>query len=614
VIWQHFTAFVWLRWRLLVNQSRRAGALNAVLMMIVVVAVLLMAIPLFFACYALGLYAIPEATPTHLLYVSDALIAAFLLFWGIGLLTELQRTESLALSKFLHLPVSPTGAFLINYVSSLLRLSLIVFAPVMLGFALALVSTKGLLLLLTLPLLAAFLLMVTALTYQFQGWLASLMSNPRRRRTVIVTATMTFILICQLPNLLNFLAPWGVQQRAQRSTALVEELATLNRAFAAHEFDAVEHVRRQRDVMDRYKLADERAQHETTTQIERIARLANVALPVGWLPHGVMSAAEGRVLPSLLGLTGMTLIATVSLWRAYRTTVGQYQGHATNRRRRPAPVVAQGEGSRAPGTLLLEARIPGLSEPAAAIALAGLRSLMRAPEAKMMLLSPLITAVIFGSMLWKGRHGIPEFLRPQIALGAMVFVLLGMMQIAGNQFGFDRDGFRVFVLCSARRRDILLGKNLSFAPLALGLAAIQLAVVQVICPLRIDHFLAMLPLYVSMFLLFCLFANVMSIQAPLSLAAGSLKASNQTLKVGLLQLVFFLVLFPLAMAPAFLPLTIESGLRLLDWTTGMPIGLILAMAESAAVIVLYRLSLRWQGELLQAREQRILESVTNRAT
>ena len=36
--------------------------------------------------------------------------------------------------------------------------------------------------LLLFPLLASFLLTVSALTYQFQGWLAALMSNPRRRR------------------------------------------------------------------------------------------------------------------------------------------------------------------------------------------------------------------------------------------------------------------------------------------------------------------------------------------------------------------------------------------------------------------------------------------------
>ena len=60
-----------------------------------------------------------------------------------------------------------------------------------------------------------------------------------------------------------------------------------------------------------------------------------------------------------------------------------------------------------------------------------------------------------------------------------MFVLFGLVQLMANQFGFDRDGFRVFVLSSARRRDILMGKNLSFAPIALGLAAILLFALQV---------------------------------------------------------------------------------------------------------------------------------------
>ena len=62
---------------------------------------------------------------------------------------------------------------------------------------------------------------------------------------------------------------------------------------------------------------------------ERTARLVNLVVPVGWLPLGVMSAAEGRVVPSLLGLLGMTLIGTASLWKAYRSTIGQYQGQST---------------------------------------------------------------------------------------------------------------------------------------------------------------------------------------------------------------------------------------------------------------------------------------------
>jgi hypothetical protein len=613
VTWQHLTAFVWLRWRLLVNQWRRAGAFNAVLMMIVAVGALVTAIPLFVACFALGLYAIPKAQPVHLLYAWDGLIAAFLFFWCVGLLTELQRTEALALSKFMHLPVSPNGAFLINYLSSLLRLSLIVFGPVMLGFALALVVAKGLSMLPAPLLLAAFLLMVSALTYQFQGWLASLMSNPRRRRTVIVAMTAAFILITQLPNLLNYSAPWGGRRRAGRSAALAKEMQGLERAFKAHEFDAAELVRRQQEVMERHQRASRQADRETAEWWARTARVANTVLPVGWLPLGVMTAAEGRVLPSLLGLAGMTLIGTVSLRRAYRTTVGQYQGQPTNRRGRPAPAVAAPAGARGAGAGLLEARLPGVSEPVAAVALAGLRALLRAPEGKMMLLTPVMTTVIFGSMVWNARQTMPGPLRPLIALGGMMFVLLGVLQLMGNQFGFDRDGFRVFVLSPASRRDLLMGKNLAFAPLALGMGAVELAAVQAICPMRADHLVSMPPLYVSMFLLFCVLANLMSIYAPVYLAAGSLKASNLKLTTGLLQFAMFTILFPLTQAPAFLPLGIEAGLSLLGRTGGLPVCLLLSLAECAAVVALYRLVLAWQGGLLQAREQAILETVTNRA-
>ena len=92
----------------------------------------------------LGLYAIPKAQPAQLMYVWDGAGRRFLFFWMIGLITELQRTEPLSLSKFLHLPVSVNGAFLINYFSSLLRLSLIVFVPVMLGvFAWRSWSSRG---------------------------------------------------------------------------------------------------------------------------------------------------------------------------------------------------------------------------------------------------------------------------------------------------------------------------------------------------------------------------------------------------------------------------------------------------------------------------------------
>src|SRR5262249_9130943 len=138
----------------------------------------------------------------------DGIVVGFLFIWIIGLLADLQRSEVLSLEKFLHLPVSPAGAFLINYLSSLVNVRLIVFAPAMVGLAIGLTVSRCPWLLLSLPLLACFLLMVTALTNQFQGWLAAIMMNQRRRRAIIVFVTLGIVLIGQVPNLIvNVLRP-----------------------------------------------------------------------------------------------------------------------------------------------------------------------------------------------------------------------------------------------------------------------------------------------------------------------------------------------------------------------------------------------------------------------
>ena len=92
-----------------------------------------------------------------------------------------------------------------------------------------------------------------------------------------------------------------------------------------------------------------------------------------------------------------------------------------------------------------------------------------------------------------------------------------------------------------------------------------------------------------------------------------MKASNPTLSTVLLQMVMFLIFFPITQGVTLLPLGIEALLELLGWTEGVPICLLLSLAECAAVVILYRLSLGWLGAVLQAREQRILETVTDRA-
>jgi hypothetical protein len=465
--------------------------------------------------------------------------------------------------------------------------------------------------------------MTSAVSYQFQGWLASLMVNKRRRRTVIVFVTMGFILLCNLPNVLNLtFRPWEIKPHEQsfaRQTHLNEQLAALQRERDEHVIDMQEYQQRVAEVQREYQAQVKEAERQAEGQvelIERSIRLANTVLPPAWLPLGVSEAASGNHLPALLCLAGMTVIGSASLWRAYRTTLRLYTGQLGPAKRAaasPAARPARPAASPAPQKAgLMDRNLPWVSEPAAAVALSSLCSLLRAPEAKMMLLSPVILLAVFGSLFLTRSVNMPEMARPLAAFGAMMMVLLTTTQVVGNQFGFDRGGFRVFVLSPATRRDILLGKNLAFAPLALGMGWLVLAVLQVLQPLRLEHLLAAVPQFVAMYLPFCLMANFLSILSPMPIRAGSFKAMNPKGTAILFHLAFAM-LMPLVLAPALLPLGVEFVLEELGWVRGVPICLLLSLLECAGVVYVYRLTLDWQGDLLHARERRILELVATRA-
>lgn len=612
---QHLRAFFWLQWRLRVNQMKRGGVANAIIAGIFVALGLIASVVLFVVFLLIGLLALSDASPVVVMLIWDGIAGGFLFFWTIGLMADLQRSEALALTKFLHLPVSLSGVFVLNYVSSLLSINLILFAPMMLGLSIGLICSRGPGMLVLLPLAASFLVMVTALTYQFQGWLASLMANKRRRRTVIVIVTAVFILIAQLPNLINIMQPWKSTEPDKNAARFTQESEALHRALVEKKIDGKQfqeqHAQLQRDHKTRI---DERRQEQWAT-VDATARLINLIVPAGWLPLGAAGAAEGGVLTALLCIVGMASIGAGSLWRAYRTTVRMYVGGFTTGTALPpsAPAPTAVAGPAVPGDAgMLERNIPWLSEQAAAVALGGFRSLTRAPEVKMMLLTPVILAVIFGASFLRQSMDPPVLARPLIAFGAVAMILLTMAQLVGNQFGFDRGGFRIYVLGPAPRRDILLGKNVAIAPIALTLGAVSLAFVQIAYPMRLDHFLASFVTMISMYLLFCLLANCLSIMAPMPVAAGSMRPSHSKMVPVLLHMLLVLV-FPVALAPTLAPLGVEALLDALDVVSGWPICLGLALLECGGLLFFFRWLIGWQGVWLQAREQRIMEIVTTKA-
>lgn len=269
--WQHLQTFLWLRWRLRSNQRKRSGALAGFIEALVTVISACAAFVGLGLGFLFGFFALRTTSPLVLLLVWDGVVAAFLFLWSTELLVELQRSELLSLERFLHLPVSLTSVFLINYVGSMFCMAGIFFLPGMVGLSIGLVLSRGWTMILMVPLVASLALAVTAITYQFRGWLASLMFNQRRRRTIIAFASIAFMLLTQLPNIWNM-----TRSRSNRESSAQarRDKLDLERSLAAGTITPEEYARR--------TTTASRSGAGALEEARRPAELASLAIPFGW--------------------------------------------------------------------------------------------------------------------------------------------------------------------------------------------------------------------------------------------------------------------------------------------------------------------------------------------
>lgn len=605
--WQHFKTFLWLRWRLMVNRVRHAGIGNAIVLAILAGLAVVVSLTLFIIGLLVGALLLDEAVPLVLLVIWDTIVVMFFFFWAIGILVDLQRAELLSLDKFLHLPVTLANAFLINFLGSMINLSTILFVPAMLGLGLGQVIARGAAFLFLLPLELAFLFMMSAVAHQFRGWLAAMMTNQRRRRTVIMVISLLLILLTQLPMLLVLLAPWDAHEK--RHKAYLKDLEAVDTLFNEKKIDAAEHQTRREAIIKEQHLQNQIADRADKETVEHITMIVNTTVPLGWLPVGARYLADGEFLYALLPFLGMTALGAWSLRRSYRTTLRLYRGEYNAGKVQPVtPAKPIGPPQKA-SVGLLEWQLPGHSEYASAVASATFRGLTRAPEAKMVLLTPIIMAIVFSSLFIAQSVDLNVYLRPLIVAGSIMLILTSMTQVVGNQFGFDRGGFRAYVLCGAPRRDILLGKNTAAAPFALVLGLFMTLVLQVVHPMRFDHLLGSVPMLLSMWLIFCIMANWLAMFGPMAVASGVLKQPKPR-GIAFVWQFGFMFAFPLALTPVLLPLGIEYALDGNGWLWGVPVFLILSVVEAVVLVFVYRWMLTLQGRVLHAREQRILDVVT----
>lgn len=579
---EQLKTILWLRWRLTRNQWQRAGGFGAVLAVLIAIGAIVLGGTSFVVGLLGAAFGLGEAKPQVVMGIWLGVTLAFLFFWVIGLLTELQRSETIDLQRLMHLPVGLGQMFVINYVASLLALSIILMLPAMTGLALGLTFVRGPAMLLLLPLAWSMVFMISAWTYCLRGWLAVMLSNPRRRRAIIMGITLVFILTSQLPNL--YLNVLGGRRRSERpKNATPEEV-------------------------QRYRAARQAVKRENMNKLIAVQRF----IPPFWLPYGALRLAEDRALPALLGTCGCLGLGLLGLRRAYRSTLRYYQGQTGGKSGEHHVQPAQTETAARvkPGKTLLDLRLPMMPEQATAVALGTFRSMLRAPEVKMAWGTAFIVTTLLGaSVLFRAAPKIPVVTKPFIVTGAMAFSLFMQAQFLANQFGFDRQGFRALVLSPVDRRLILLGKNLATWPVSGMFGLLVLAILSFWLRFPVLTAAAAGFQLATLLLLGSLAGNLLSILVPFRIQAGSMRPTKMP-ALAIVTMVVFQMMFPLVMLPVFVPPLVEWLWQLAGGPNLIPVNLILSALLATLAAILYWQTLGSFGRLLQRREIKILNTVT----
>jgi hypothetical protein len=405
------------------------------------------------------------------------------------------------------------------------------------------------------------------------------MVNKRRRRTIIVWVTIIFVLICQLPNLV-FNNPYV------RKTMFSNQ--------SSHH--------------PVVRSAEDSSSGSGGFSLPENVLTAHLVVPPGWIGYGVMSLKEGEVWPALGTMAGGCVLGVLGLMRAYRMTLRFYQGAEGGDKARP--VVRDTAPAKGKGKLLVERDLPGLPEDTAALVLATLRSLLRAPELKMAAIMPIVMGIVMSSAFFSHPHQqMPAWGGSFVTTGAVVFAVFSMAQMMGNTFGLDRNGFRGLILLPIRRHHVLLAKNLAFFPIAALVALVLFIPLKLLLNPPWEGLATAVVQLPTAFLLFCLLCNFTSVLAPYRMAQGSLKARKPKAVV-MLAMFATTFLTPVVMLPVLVPAALGCLFTVQGWVPWLPVSLLTAVVVLAAVVFLYAALLPLQGRLLLRREQAILLEVT----
>ena len=604
---EHIKAIAWLRWRLLANVLSRKGLSNTILAGSFVAIALAIAIGLFSLSVFLGLKFLPLWTPWQTVVAWDILAFAYAASWIIGLGAQFKGSAALSIEKLLHLPVSPASAFLSNFISSFAQLNNVLFVPPLLGFSVASIAVNGVSFAVSLLATLALVFMATALSCHLQERLATAISNNRKKQTIIAFVIVAFMSLTlassyfsvQEKRTINDLQKSRGAQvaalKAQRDDGLIDESQfEENRDQANQTFKDT-----RQELKDKYRVFR-----------NDLLKTANAVVPIGWLPNGIHHLKQGRPWPAYAGVLGMLLIGSLSLFRSYRMTLDHCQGGTLSSGNPQPPNRKSAKQSIRPKRNMLEWSLPAASEPCSAIATSAFRMLLRMPELKTILATPIYLVGCLGGIFYlavENLQNLSEAIHPIIVLGIMSLAGLMQLMLVENQFNLDSERFKRYLLLPCDRAQLLIGNNLAASPFALVFGGILLTLTQFFIPISIPNLIATVAQYLSVCTVISLIGNGVAIFFPINSNQSKFAQAKHEI---VSQFLLPVLLGPIVSIPIYIPFLMSFIFRAFGWANGDIVYLIASIGILAIVILAYRKAISKQADQLQKRETRILDIIT----
>ncbi|AMV32203.1 hypothetical protein VN12_08775 [Pirellula sp. SH-Sr6A] len=604
--------FIWLRFRLRFNQVTHSSKLAQALGVLGMVFVAFATVSVWIGGLLAGFFLTRLVGVENHYLIWDGLLVIAMVAWAIHVLNEAQRGDPITFDKILHLPIAPTQAFVVNYLSSLGSTVFLMTVGGYLGFILGTVFVLGWVGILFLIPVSCFLFAMTAVTYWLQGWLAAVMANPRKRQTVLVLIPIVIIVMVQIPvQVLNWLDDRNRARVEAKTTEKDEAPAEGVKSEEANPTDAREARRLERETRRR----------EALMRWKRAMTIANDTVPPLWPAGAVQAWTEPGHRWWLPLVTSFLLVAAgcLALRASYRSTLQYWRGEWEQGRRigRGGDTVRSRDVGREGTTVArripwIERRLPWSSEEVSAVATMTWTSMWRAPEVKLYLFLPLLAPAILGMVFRKGLSGVNDYWKGLVLCGFSAFVMLVASAVSGNMFGYDRAGFRAFVLSPMDRRNLLMGRNLAYAPLV---AALSLGSTLVFCVLyQVGWGMAIHTMLISLSMLapYLLVMNWMAILTPFPMASGSVQPKHFDFGAVVLNLVLSMIL-PIILGVSLIPLGVQYLVG--EWVPawrGWPVGILLSVLLLITGGWLHRKVLPNQAKLLEKREKELLRIVTSK--